>query len=152
MAKENFIPGEKEVNWNQNSHVTPKSWISPKPKTRDLLNLSDYQKVHPFVKTIFKETRETFPLAGRLKYFLKNWEKITNNSTILSKVKGYLDFVETPYQPRAPVGAKLNQVQEELVSQEVKELLEKGAIREVIHCKDQFVSHLFLISKKGGGQ
>ena len=38
MAKENFIPGEEEVNWNQNFHVTPASGISPKPKTTDLLN------------------------------------------------------------------------------------------------------------------
>ena len=74
MAKENFNPGEEEVNWNQNPHVTPISSISLKPKTPDLLNLSDYQKGHPFVKTLFQETRETFPLGGRLKYFLKNWE------------------------------------------------------------------------------
>ena len=29
---------------------------------------------------------------------------------------------------------------------------EKGAMREEIHCKEHFVSHLFLVSKKGGGQ
>ena len=89
MAKEIFIPGEEEVNWNQNTHVTPTSSISPKPKTPDLLNLNDYQKVHPFAKTLFKETRETFPLAGKLKYFLKNQEKVTDVSTNLSIVKGY---------------------------------------------------------------
>ena len=76
MAKENFISGKEEVNWNQNPHVTPTPSISLKPKTPDLLNLSNYKKVHPFVKTLVKETRETFPLAGRLKYFLKNWKKI----------------------------------------------------------------------------
>ena len=129
------------------------SSISTKPKTSDLLNLSNYQKVHPFVKTLFKETRETFPLSGRLKYFLKNWEKVTNNSTILSIVKGYsIDFVETPYQPRTAIKAKLNQVEEKPVLQEVKEMMEKDAIRQEIHCKDQFVSHLFLVSKKDGGQ
>ena len=31
-------------------------------------------------------------------------------------------------------------------------MLEKGAIRGAIHCKDQFVGHLFLVSKKNGGQ
>ena len=76
MAKENFISGEEEVNWNQNPHVTPTSSISLKPRTPDLLNLSDYQKVYPFVKTFFKETRETFPLAGKLKYFLKAGKKL----------------------------------------------------------------------------
>ena len=29
-------------------------------------------------------------------------------------------------------------------------MLEKGAIKEAIHCKDQFVSHLSLVSKKDG--
>ena len=134
LAKENFIPEEKEVNCNQNPHVAPKSSISLKPKTPDLLNLSDYQKVYPFVKTLFRETRETFPLAGRLKYFLKNWEKVRNDSTILSRLEGYsIDLVETPYQPITPVRAKLKKVQEELVSQEMKEMLENSSIRETIH-------------------
>ena len=31
-------------------------------------------------------------------------------------------------------------------------MLEKGAKREAIHCKDQFGSHLFLLSKREGGQ
>ena len=31
-------------------------------------------------------------------------------------------------------------------------MLEKAAIRKAIHCKDQFVSHLFLASKKDGGK
>ena len=82
MANESFVPGEEEVNWNQNQHVTPTSSISLKPKPSSLLNLSHYQKVHPFVKRLVKETRETFLIAGRLKYFLKNWEKVTNDSTI----------------------------------------------------------------------
>ena len=121
MFKEKFIPGEEvEVNWDHNPHVTPTSSISLKPKTPDLLNLSDYPKVHPFVKTLFKETRKTFPLAGLLKYFLKNWEKVTNNFTILSIVKSYsIDFARTSYQPKTPIRVKLNQVQEERVSQEV---------------------------------
>ena len=98
MAIENFIPGEEEVNWNHNPHVTPPSSISLKRKRPDLLNLSDYQKVHPSVKIPFKETRKTFPLAGRLKYFLEKWGKFRNDSDILSIVKSYsIDFVQTPY-------------------------------------------------------
>ena len=65
--------------------------IKHKSETKNTrpLNLSDYQKVHPFVRTLFKETRETSPPARKLKYFLKNWDKVTNDSTILSIVKGY---------------------------------------------------------------
>ena len=75
-----FIPREEKVNWNHNPHVTPTSSIRLKPKTPDILNLTDYQKVHSFAKALFKEIRETFHLAGRLKYLLKNWEKVTNDS------------------------------------------------------------------------
>ena len=103
MARENFI------NWNLNLHVMPTSSINLKPKTPDVLNLSDFKRVHPFVKTLFKETTETFPLAGSLKYFLKNWEKVTNDTAILRIVKGCpIDFVETPYEPRKSIRAKLN--------------------------------------------
>ena len=69
MAKENFLLEEEEINLNHNPHVTPPSSIGPKPKTAEFLNLCDNKKVHQFVKTLFKETREAFPLAGRLKYF-----------------------------------------------------------------------------------
>ena len=31
-------------------------------------------------------------------------------------------------------------------------MLEKVAIREAVQCKDQFVSHLFIVSKKDGGK
>ena len=48
--------------------------------------------------------------------------------------------MEGPYLPKAPIRATLKKVQEELLSQEVKEILEKDAIKKSIHCKDQFVS------------
>ena len=82
---------------------------------------------------------------------MKNWKKVTNDWTILSIVKGYsIDFMEGPYLPKAPIRATL--IQEELLSQEMKEILEKDAIKKSIHCKDQFVSYPFLVSKKDGGK
>ena len=84
---------------------------------------------------------------------MENSKKATNDSTILSIVKGYsIDFVATLHQPRTPIRAKLNQVQEEIVSQEAKELMKKGTIRESIHYKDQFVRHLFVVSKNNRRQ
>ena len=41
---------------------------------------------------------------------------------------------------------------EELVKLEVKEMLKKGAIRKVQPSKGEFVSNLFLVKKKDGGQ
>ena len=57
MVKVNFIPGEEEVNFDYNTHVTPIFSISLKSKTPDILNLRNCQKLHPFVKPFFKETR-----------------------------------------------------------------------------------------------
>ena len=83
---------------------------------------------------------------------MKNWENVTSDSTNLSIVKVYsLDFVQTTYQSKAPIRTKSNQVQEELVPPEIKDMLDKGTIREAIHCKNNFVSHLFLVSQKRGG-
>ena len=58
MAKENLISWEEIVNWNHNPHVTPTSSVSLKPKKPNLSNLTEYQKVQPFVIKLFKETRE----------------------------------------------------------------------------------------------
>ena len=60
-----------------------------KPKTPNLSNLTEYQKVQPFVIKLFKKTRE---------------------------------------------------------------MLEKGAIKEESYCKEQFVTHLCLVSKNNGGE
>ena len=76
MAKENFIPREEEVNWNHNPHVTSPSSISLKPKTPEILNLIVYKKVLPFVKNLFKETRDTFPMAGRLIFLKRTGKKL----------------------------------------------------------------------------
>ena len=38
---------------------------------------SDLQNVHPFIKNLFHRIKvPQVPLSGRLKYFLKSWEKI----------------------------------------------------------------------------
>ena len=92
MAKENFIPEEEEVSWNHNLHVIPTSSISLKPKIQDLLNLSNYKKIHSFVKG----DQRNFSSGRKINIFLKNWEKVTNDSTILSIVKGYcIGLLET---------------------------------------------------------
>ena len=84
---------------------------------------------------------------------MKNWRKVKSNSAILRIFKGYsVDFAETPYQPKITIRAKLNEGQEQLVSQEMKKMLEMGVIGEATLSKGQFVNHLFLVSKKGGGQ
>ena len=68
-------------------------------------------------------------------------------------VKGYsIDFLENTYQTRKNPNAKFMLPQEILVEQEINDLLEMGAIQKAIYQKNQFVSHLFLVSKKSWRQ
>ena len=51
---------------------------------------SALQNVHPFIKNLFQGTKiPQVPLAGRLKYFLKSWEKLTRDPNILSITQGF---------------------------------------------------------------
>ena len=47
-------------------------------------------KVHPLIKILFlSKSIPEVPLAGRLKHFVGDWMKITQDSDILDIVKGY---------------------------------------------------------------
>ena len=49
------------------------------PAAKNLLVLQDLPQVHPLVKSLFPEDLQCrYPLAGRLKYFRKNWEKLSS--------------------------------------------------------------------------
>ena len=79
---------------------------------------SETKNTRPFK---FKRSPKTSPICKNT--FQGEQRNFSPSRTILSIVKGYfIDFVETPYKTRTPIRAKLNQVQEELVSKEVKEI------------------------------
>ena len=95
--------------------------------------------------------------AGRLQYFLKNWEVLTKDRWILETVRGYkIEFRENPRQQGKPRPMQFNQSQGDLIQQEVSELATKGAIREIVEAsppeEGSFYSTLFLVPKKDGGQ
>ena len=92
-------------------------------------------------------------LAGRVAHFLPNWEVLTKDQWVLQTVGGYqLDLIRSPYQPQVPNQIKTSQENSTLVTLEVMELLSKGAIVETQLTPDSFVSQIFLVEKKGGGQ
>ena len=79
------------------------------------------------IKNTFEGDQRNVSSGRKVKIFLKNWEKVTNDSAILSTVKGYsIDFMDIPYQLKTPMRAILNQVHEEFIWQQVNEMLEKG--------------------------
>ena len=95
---------------------------------------------------------EPLKVAGRLQYFLNNWEQITQDPWVLNTVKGYkIELLDSPFQPRIPQPSSLSQEQTSLVTKEISNMLDKGAIVEVtFNPRVGFYSTLFLVEKKGG--
>ena len=92
------------------------------------------------------------PLAGRLKFYLENWEKLTQDVNILSIVQVFkIPFSQTPFQFGPPQLARVNQEERLQINSEIKEMLRKGAIQQVKSEPGEFLSNLFLVNKKDGG-
>ena len=92
-------------------------------------------------------------LAERISQFLMKWKKLTQDQGILSVVEGYqIIFLGEPVQSKFPHSAKMNAEQIQLVNQEVRSMLKKGAIQKVIHSPREFISNLFLVDKTDRGK
>lgn len=92
-------------------------------------------------------------MGGRLKYFVKEWEKITNDQWILSVLKqGYkLEFQNFP--PSTGIRqTRANAKNTHILLEEVQKLLQKRAIEPVPYAEIQegFYSTFFLVPKKTG--
>ena len=93
------------------------------------------------------------PVGGRLKFFAKNWQLITQDNWVLSIIKeGYkLEFLQKP----PFLGVKktvIPHAQKHCLLKEVNDLLEKNAIEHVANQENQtgFYSTFFLVPKKSG--
>ena len=94
-------------------------------------------------------------IAGRLKHFVKKWQFLTKDQSILEIVKGYqIPFLSQPLQQLLPREIYLNLKEKSVVAEEIENLLRKVAIEKVhmkkVSAKSQFVSNLFLVKKKDG--
>ena len=123
-----------------------------------LVPLEKLEHVHPLVKEMFpEELKQNIPLGGRISHFVQSWEKLTKDQEILEIVKGYkIPLLRTPVQEKVPLNTPLKENQKFLVEEEIKEMLEKEAIKKVSqhkgqHAQHQFLTNLFLVRKKDGG-
>lgn len=92
------------------------------------------------------------PSAGRMKHFGKNWQKSTKDSIILGVIKSYkVPFMLLPRQPKLQNLCELTKETIDLVDQEVKNMLRKGAIVVSDLKEAQFFSSLFAVKKRDGG-
>ena len=84
---------------------------------------------------------------------MDNWWKITQDQWVLEAVRGYkVPFISTPYQMQPLRQLALSREGEGLMSEEISEMMAKGAIQEASHKGRGFVSNVFLVPKKDGGQ
>ena len=90
--------------------LSSKVWTYPEarklslPPAKKLLVLQDLPQVHLLVRSLFPEDLQCwYWLAGRLKYFWKNWEKVSSDRAILHMISGYkVPFPEVPRQSKYP--------------------------------------------------
>uniref|UniRef100_A0A1X7TRB5 Reverse transcriptase domain-containing protein n=1 Tax=Amphimedon queenslandica TaxID=400682 RepID=A0A1X7TRB5_AMPQE len=83
-----------------------------------------------------------------------NWQKLTKDRWVLNTVLGYkIEFISEPCQYQRPFPTQLNQDQQKLVSQEITEMISKGAVLEIQAPQEgSFFSTLFLVPNKDDGQ
>ena len=123
--------------------------IAPSISSTDLLSQSGFCKIHPFVVNLFPVKIRQLPSAGRVKHFVKNWEKLTNDPMILDIVSVYeIPFILPPRQSRLPNLCRLIKEASDLVNQEVPDMLRKGAIVVSDPKEDKFLSSLFLVKNR----
>ena len=93
-------------------------------------------------------------IAGRLKNYVENWRKITNDETVLDIVQHcHLEFMDG----ENPVNSnfyrnKFSDMEENVVKQEIENLLAMGVIQEVSHHPNEYISPIFIIPKQTPGE
>ena len=100
-----------------------------------------------------EHAKRGLPLAGRLRHFLRNWQVITQDQWVLEAVQSYrIPFCSTLHQSRPPRQIELSKEGNTLMMEEIFWMLEKGAITETSPKGRVFLSTVFLVPKKDGGQ
>ena len=93
------------------------------------------------------------PVGGRLKHFITEWEKITDDQWVLSTLREgvRLEFQNVPHSTGV-LETKVSVKNRHLLFEEVESLLSKGAIEPVPPSERQkgFYCTLFLVAKKAG--
>jgi hypothetical protein len=90
-------------------------------------------------------------LAGRLKFYIKEWEAITNDETILQAVRGFrLPFTNVPFQTKEPHCIRMSESDALAVDECIGQLLITQAIEIVTDEPGQFVSTIFVVPKSDG--
>ena len=90
--------------------------------------------------------------AGRIAQCFKAWTKITSDKFILNLVRNgiFIEFKDFCPQVEVPRQYNFNDVEHQAILDEIQTLLNKKVIKQVTHCKGEFISNVFVRPKKDG--
>lgn len=87
--------------------------------------------------------------AGKVRYNILNWCKITSDMNILDIVTGInIPFDEFSVQCVIPRPIKVSDVENALIQREINSLLFKGVLEETSYSADSYISNIFTRKKK----
>ncbi|XP_059352815.1 uncharacterized protein LOC132088282 [Daphnia carinata] len=101
----------------------------------------------------FSSVPHHFHVGGRLKFFAKNWKRITNDVWVLQTVsRGFeIDLVSEPIQGGLPPPVSMSERMAMVCDKEVRDLIRKRAIVEVVDNSEGCVHSFFAAPKKSKG-
>ena len=107
----------------------------------ELLSPEQFYRIHQLLAPLFSQNISTLTAAGGLKYFLKNWGKLTTASTILEALQGYNTyFAVQPEELKVPRVAIMLQQKTDLIDQEIREILSKSSTSVAKNLEGQFLT------------
>ena len=154
MVAAGFVNRHKQVNKDMdmvNIHSSSKTFFNMNSFPEIGLKW-ELENVHPLIKRLLSSNKvPNVPIAGRLKYFSKAWKKLTTDQSILGLLNSsVILFQKKPFQSKIPFQLATSREQQKLINTDVKEMFNKGAIRQYSTAKREFLSNLFLVKEKDG--
>ena len=95
---------------------------------------------------------DKYPLAGRLRHYIKYWRSICTDREVLALIKGAtFEFTEHIHQTKPPRCLRMNEEERKFMDNKIKELLQDGSIREIVRPDPTgYISNIFLVRKREG--
>jgi hypothetical protein len=89
--------------------------------------------------------------AGSLQNFYKEWSLITEDSVLMSWIKGYkIPFISIPTQSTTPCTIPKSKSEHTEFTQAIQKLISIDAISKCSREEGEFVSNIFLVPKPNG--
>ena len=134
MVEASFVNRHKQVNKDMdmvNIHSSSRTFFNMNSVPEIGLKW-ELENVHPLIKRLLSSDKvPNVPIAGRLKHFSKTWKKLTTDQSILDLLdSSVIVFQRKPFQSKIPFQLTTSREQQKLINTDVKEMFNKGAIRQ----------------------